>query len=89
MGRTTLFTPVDINLQQVVDFLNFYACKTHLKRALLHVVQYQEDRNQFQLRYSERQDTTVDLHWTNTCKKFSENTVLYMSDNPNVRGGLI
>jgi hypothetical protein len=26
VGRTTLFTPVDINLQQVVDFLNFYAC---------------------------------------------------------------
>jgi hypothetical protein len=26
MGRTTLFTPVDINLEQVVDFLNFYAC---------------------------------------------------------------
>jgi hypothetical protein len=26
LGRTTLFTPVDINLQQVVDFLNFYAC---------------------------------------------------------------
>jgi hypothetical protein len=25
-GRTTLFTPVDINLEQVVDFLNFYAC---------------------------------------------------------------
>jgi nickel-dependent lactate racemase len=28
VGRTTLFTPVDINLQQVVDFLNFYACST-------------------------------------------------------------
>ena len=27
VGRTTLFTPVDINLQQVVDFLNFYACR--------------------------------------------------------------
>ena len=26
VGRTTLFPPVDINLQQVVDFLNFYAC---------------------------------------------------------------
>jgi hypothetical protein len=26
VGRTTLFTPVDINLEQVVDFLNFYAC---------------------------------------------------------------
>jgi hypothetical protein len=26
VGRTTLFAPVDINLQQVVDFLNFYAC---------------------------------------------------------------
>jgi hypothetical protein len=26
VGRTTLFMPVDINLQQVVDFLNFYAC---------------------------------------------------------------
>jgi hypothetical protein len=25
VGRTTLFTPVDINLEQVVDFLNFYA----------------------------------------------------------------
>ena len=24
VGRTTLFTPVDINLEQVVDFLNFY-----------------------------------------------------------------
>jgi hypothetical protein len=24
----TLFTPVDINLEQVVDFLNFYACTT-------------------------------------------------------------
>ena len=23
VGRTTLFTPVDINLEQVVDFLNF------------------------------------------------------------------
>jgi hypothetical protein len=30
VGRTTLFTPVYINLEQVVDFLNFYACKTHL-----------------------------------------------------------
>jgi hypothetical protein len=32
VGRTTLFTPVDINLEQVVDFLNFYACsenRTH------------------------------------------------------------
>jgi hypothetical protein len=28
VGRTTLFTPVDINLEQVVDFLNFYACST-------------------------------------------------------------
>jgi hypothetical protein len=27
VGRTTFFTPVDINLQQVVDFLNFYACR--------------------------------------------------------------
>jgi hypothetical protein len=27
VGRTTLFTPVDMNLQQVVDFLNFYACR--------------------------------------------------------------
>jgi hypothetical protein len=27
VGRTTLFTPVDINLEQVVDFLNFYVCK--------------------------------------------------------------
>jgi hypothetical protein len=27
VGCTTLFTPVDINLQQVVDFLNFYACR--------------------------------------------------------------
>ena len=26
VDRTTLFTPVDINLEQVVDFLNFYAC---------------------------------------------------------------
>jgi hypothetical protein len=28
VGSTTLFTPVDIiiNLEQVVDFLNFYAC---------------------------------------------------------------
>jgi hypothetical protein len=27
VGRTTLFTPVDINLEQVaVDFLKFYAC---------------------------------------------------------------
>jgi hypothetical protein len=27
VGRTTLSTPVDINLQQVaVDFLKFYAC---------------------------------------------------------------
>jgi hypothetical protein len=26
VGRTTLFTPVDINLEQVVDFLNFYPC---------------------------------------------------------------
>ena len=24
VGRTTLFTPVDINLEQVVDFLNFF-----------------------------------------------------------------
>ena len=31
VGRTTLFTPVDINLQQVVDFLNFYACITRVK----------------------------------------------------------
>jgi hypothetical protein len=31
VGRTTLFTPVDINLEQVVDFLNFYACKTVVK----------------------------------------------------------
>ena len=34
VGCTTLFTPVDINLEQVVDFLNFYACNelsTHLK----------------------------------------------------------
>jgi hypothetical protein len=28
VGRTTLFTPVDNNLEQVVDFLNFYACRT-------------------------------------------------------------
>jgi hypothetical protein len=28
VGRTTLFTPVDINLEQVVDFLKFYACIT-------------------------------------------------------------
>ena len=28
VGRTTLFTPVDINLQeQVVDFHNLYACR--------------------------------------------------------------
>jgi hypothetical protein len=27
VGRTTLFTPVDINLEQVIDFLNFYACR--------------------------------------------------------------
>jgi hypothetical protein len=26
VGRTTLFTPVDINLEQVVDLFNFYAC---------------------------------------------------------------
>jgi hypothetical protein len=26
VGRTTLFTPVDVNLQQVVDVLNVYAC---------------------------------------------------------------
>jgi hypothetical protein len=26
VGRTTLFKPVDINLEQVVDFLNFYTC---------------------------------------------------------------
>jgi hypothetical protein len=26
VGRTTLFAPVDINLQQVVNFLNFCAC---------------------------------------------------------------
>jgi hypothetical protein len=30
VGRTTLFTPVDINLEQVVDFLNFYACSRSL-----------------------------------------------------------
>jgi hypothetical protein len=27
VGCTTLFTPVDINLEEVVDFLNFYVCK--------------------------------------------------------------
>jgi hypothetical protein len=27
VGRTTLFAPVDTNLEQVVDFLNFYACR--------------------------------------------------------------
>jgi hypothetical protein len=32
VGRTTLFTPVDINLEQVVDFLNFYACTLHQHR---------------------------------------------------------
>jgi hypothetical protein len=30
VGRTTLFTPVDINLEQIVDFLNFYACSIRL-----------------------------------------------------------
>jgi hypothetical protein len=32
VGRTTLFTPVDINLEQVVDFLNFYAYTGQLKK---------------------------------------------------------
>ena len=32
VGRTTLFTPVDINLQQVVDFLNIYA---YIKMSLI------------------------------------------------------
>jgi hypothetical protein len=35
VGRTTLFTPVDINLEQVVDYLNFYACKSLI--ACMHV----------------------------------------------------
>jgi hypothetical protein len=30
VGRTTLFTPVDINLEQVVDFLNIYACINYI-----------------------------------------------------------
>jgi hypothetical protein len=30
VGRTTLFTPVDINLEQVVDFLNFYPCRLEI-----------------------------------------------------------
>ena len=34
VGRTTLFTPVDINLQQVVDFLNFYACTVDIKKII-------------------------------------------------------
>ena len=42
VGRTTLFTPVDINLEQVVDFLNFYACKmmhaVASKRRLINVI---------------------------------------------------
>jgi hypothetical protein len=39
VGRTTLFTPVDINLQQVVDFLNFYACSLdYLSLQQLHVI---------------------------------------------------
>ena len=32
VGRTTLFMPVDINLEQVVDFLNFYACNRNQGR---------------------------------------------------------
>ena len=26
VGSTTLFTPININWEQVVDFLNFYVC---------------------------------------------------------------
>ena len=45
VGRTTLFTTVNINLQQVVDFLNFYTCSTNLLNAfkslytVLHILQ--------------------------------------------------
>jgi hypothetical protein len=38
VGRTTLFTPVDINLEQVVDFLNFYAC-SYLCKILSYTLQ--------------------------------------------------
>jgi hypothetical protein len=30
VGSTTLFTPVNINREQVVDFLNFYAFTAEL-----------------------------------------------------------
>ena len=35
LGRTTLFMPVNINLQQVVDFLNFYAWM--LRKIFMHI----------------------------------------------------
>jgi hypothetical protein len=38
VGRTTLFTPVDINLKQVVDFLNFYACSIRYGKPLRYSV---------------------------------------------------
>jgi hypothetical protein len=41
VGRTTLFTPVDINLEQVVHFLNFYACKDQITgQRLRHLTLY-------------------------------------------------
>jgi hypothetical protein len=41
VGRTTLFTPVDINLEQVVDFLNFYACITiHFRFSFVSVLRH-------------------------------------------------
>jgi hypothetical protein len=45
VGRTTLFTPVDINLEQVVDFLNFYACKVPKPTAWNFYAQYCKFRN--------------------------------------------
>jgi hypothetical protein len=49
VGRTTLFTPVDINLEQVVDFLNFYACTPILRSAVWYFFVF----NQVLPRYAE------------------------------------
>jgi hypothetical protein len=45
VGRTTLFTPVDINLQQVVDFLSFSLRLSVLRHVMYTIVdRYDNER---------------------------------------------
>jgi hypothetical protein len=82
VGRTTLFAPVDINLQQVVDFLNFYACSVD---SFTFILWYYPPCSTCPVRRTRRKPTTFDRALTDRLSFLYESVARIEPTNSEVK----